>query len=252
MLDARKPIADTRNNVVPPLSSWRRLLPAGLAAASLILAPAAAAREAHEAAAHAHVYLLRGLMNIFSLGMDQLAASIRRHGIEAAVYNHAQADGVVDEIAARYRGGDHGPVILIGHSLGADAVMQMAQSLEHKGVPVALVVPFDGTASYTAPKNVACVLNLTQRSYAYVRAGAGFHGKLSNVNVSGTAGIDHFTIDKSPQLQAIALKSVLQAANSESCRPSDDDATVAKPTPRPAPAAPAANAGPPLRLDIES
>jgi thioesterase domain-containing protein len=70
---------------------------------------------------------MRGLMNIFSLGMDQLASAIHQHGIETAVYNHAQADRVVDEIAQRYRGGDHGPIILIGHSLAADAVMQMAQ-----------------------------------------------------------------------------------------------------------------------------
>ena len=48
---------------------------------------------------------MRGLMNIFSLGMDQLASAIHQHGIETAVYNHAQADGVVDEIAERYRGG---------------------------------------------------------------------------------------------------------------------------------------------------
>ena len=53
------------------------------------------------------------------------------------------------------------------------------------GVPVALVVPFDGTGSYAAPKNVACVLNLTQRTYAYMRPGSGFRGKLQNVDVSG-------------------------------------------------------------------
>jgi hypothetical protein len=53
-------------------------------------------------------------------------------------------------------------------------VMLMAQSLNRMEIPVALVVPFDGTGSYTAPKNVACVLNLTQRDYAYMHAGAGF------------------------------------------------------------------------------
>ena len=40
--------------------------------------------------------------------------------------------------------------ILIGHSLGADAVMIQAEYLGKKGVPVALVVPFDGTGSYAA------------------------------------------------------------------------------------------------------
>ena len=78
----------------------------------------------------------------------------------------------------KYRAGDHGPYMLVGHSLGADAVMVMAQELNAQGVPVALVVPFDGTGSYAAPRNVACVLNLTQRHYAYMRPGAGFHGML--------------------------------------------------------------------------
>jgi len=211
-------------------------------------APASAAKDALHAAAssHAHVYLMRGLMNIFSLGMDQLATKIARHGIEASVHNHAEADKIASEIAARYRAGDHGPIILIGHSLGADAVMQMAQALNKEAVPVALVIPFDGTGSYAAPKNVACVLNLTQRDYAYVRSGAGFRGKLANVNVSGNAGIDHFTIDKAPRLQAYALNSVLQAASSESCRPGGEHSTVAKPAERASP-----HAAPALRLGIE-
>jgi len=223
---------------------WRSCF-AGLALASLVLpvmaagAPAARDPEHEAAASHAHVYLMRGLMNIFSLGMDQLAATIAQHGIAATVHNHSQADEIVNQITARYRAGDHGPIILIGHSLGADAVMLMAQSLNNRGVPVALVIPFDGTGSYVAPKNVACVLNLTQREYAYMRPGAGFHGKLSNVDVSGKAGIDHFTIDKSPQLQAYALKSVLQAASAETCRPvGPGNVTTAKPVEPPAPRAP--------------
>ena len=94
----------------------------------------------------------------------------------------------MSQIAARYRAGDHAAIILIGHSLGADAVMLMAQSLNRMEIPVALVVPFDGTGSYAAPKNLACVLNLTQRDYAYMHAGAGFHGKLSNVDLRGDVG----------------------------------------------------------------
>ena len=185
-------------------------------------APRAAAKDAHKTVSLPHVYLMRGLMNVFSLGMDQLAVIIARHGIEASVHNHAEADAVVSEIAARYSAGDRGPIILIGHSLGADAVMKMAQSLDRVGIPVALVVPFDGTDSFAAPKNVACVLNITQRTFAYMHSGAGFHGELTNVNVSGEPGIDHFTIDKSPQLQGLVLKSVLQAASAQSCRPGVD------------------------------
>ena len=213
------------------------------AAGAATAAQARARKDSHEAAPRPHVYLMRGLMNIFSLGMDQLAATIAQHGIDASVHNHAEADAVVSQIAARYRAGDHAAIILIGHSLGADAVMLMAQSLNRMEIPVALVVPFDGTGSYAAPKNVACVLNLTQRDYAYMHAGAGFRGKLSNVDLRGDVGIDHFTIDKSPRLQAYALKSVLQAANAQSCQPSLDNSAAAKPSNKPAP-----HAAAPLRL----
>jgi pimeloyl-ACP methyl ester carboxylesterase len=182
-----------------------------------------------------HVYLMRGLLNIFSLGMDQLATEIQGQGIEASVYNHTVADSVVAQIAAKYHAGDHGPYILVGHSLGADAVMMMAQSLNAQGVPVALVVPFDGTGSYAAPKNVACVLNLTQRYYAYMRPGLGFRGKLQNVDVSSDSSIDHFTIDKSPRLQGMAMTSIVQTAHAEACRPGANAPAVARPKETPAP-----------------
>ena len=51
------------------------------------------------------------------------------------------------------------------------------------------------------------------------RRARGFHGKLSNVDVSSDTTVDHFTIDKSPRLQAIALNEILQAAHGQSCRP---------------------------------
>ena len=189
-------------------------------------APHAASNHApsRDDASHPHVYLMRGLLNIFSLGMDQLAAQIARNGIDASVYNHSVEESVVGTIVQKYRAGDHGPYILVGHSLGADAVMVMAQQLNAQGVPVALVVPFDGTESYTAPANVSCVVNLTQRKYAYTQAGAGFHGKLSNVDVSSDTSIDHVTIDKSPRLQAMALKEIMQAARGQSCRPAGTNA----------------------------
>jgi hypothetical protein len=224
----------------------RRLAAGASVVAALGIAPGAAAQTAkptphavtahrgpthaftHDEASHPHVYLMRGLLNIFSLGMDQLAAQIARNGIDASVYNHSVAETVVGAILQKYRAGDRGPYILVGHSLGADAVMLMAQQLNAQGVPVALVVPFDGTESYAAPANVGCVVNLTQRKYAYVQAGLGFHGKLSNVDVSSDTTIGHVTIDKSPRLQAMALKEILQAAHGQSCRPGTNAPAVAR------------------------
>jgi hypothetical protein len=65
------------------------------------------------AQSRAHVYLLRGLMNIFSLGMEE----IQRRGIYATVHNYAEWLTLADRAAAAYRGGREGPIIIIGHSL---------------------------------------------------------------------------------------------------------------------------------------
>jgi alpha-beta hydrolase superfamily lysophospholipase len=157
----------------------------------------------------AHVYLLRGLFNVFSLGMDTLADELKRHGIDATVHNYAEWKTLADRAAANYKAGKEAPIILIGHSLGADAVMEMAAYLGRKGVPVALVVPFDGTQSFAASGNVGRVLNLTQRKYAYMRGGPGFHGALDNVDVSSDSSIDHINIDKSPRLHARVVAEVL-------------------------------------------
>jgi hypothetical protein len=97
--------------------------------------------------------------------------------------------------------------------------MDMAAYLGRKGVPVALVVPFDGTKSLAASDNVGRVLNLTQRDYAYVRGGPGFHGTLSNVDVSSDSSIDHINIDKSPRLHARVVAEVLAVVGNHKAGP---------------------------------
>jgi thioesterase superfamily protein len=166
------------------------------------------------AAPRAHVYLLRGLMNIFSLGMDTLADELNRRGVYATVDNHADWESLANSAAANYKAGKEGPIIIIGHSLGADAAMEMANYLGARGVPVALVVPFDGTQSLSAGPGVARVLNLTQRDYAYMRRGPGFSGSLVNVDLSSDPNIDHLNIDKSPRLHARVIGEVLGVVGS--------------------------------------
>jgi hypothetical protein len=210
-----------------------------------------AAKSAPKRAAQSgtgHVYLLRGLLNIFSLGMDDLAAKIQAKGISASVHNHSEWQGLADDIAAKYKAGKHGPIILVGHSLGADAVMFMGEYLGKKGVPVALLVPFDGTGSFAASSNVQRVMNLTQRDYAYMRKGSGFRGELSNIDVSNQAGIDHINIDKSARLHAMVLtriQSVLGRGGGGSASPRRVVDDGSNPAQRPAGAAPAAPAAAP-------
>jgi hypothetical protein len=174
-----------------------------------------------------HVYLLRGLLNIFSLGMDDLGAKIQARGISASVHNHSEWQGLADNIAVQYKAKQHGPVVLVGHSLGADAVMFMAEYLGKKGVPVALVVPFDGTGSFAASSNVSQVYNVTQRDYAYMRKGAGFRGQLQNVDVSGQ-GYGHIDIDKSPKLHALVLARIQTVIRTRGAPRTADDGAPAQ------------------------
>ena len=158
----------------------------------------------------AHVYLLRGLMNIFSLGMDTLAEKIQRHGINATVHNYSEWQSLADHAAAAYHAGTEGPIIIIGHSLGGDAVMQMSAYLGRKGVPVALAVPFDSTQSFPTPSNVGHLLNLTHADYGRMWRGTGFRGTLSNIDVSSDHSIDHLNIDKSARLHTQVLSAILE------------------------------------------
>lgn len=188
------------------MNRWRSVAKVGVLAALMLVALGS---NPGFTQSRAHVYLLRGLMNIFSLGMDELAQQLQRRGVNATVDGYSDWQTLADQAAARYRAGTEGPIILIGHSLGADAVMQMADYLDKKGIPVALVVPFDGTQSFQTPANVARLLNLTQRDYAYMTRGPGFHGSLLNVDVSSDPSIDHLNIDKSPRLHARVIGEIL-------------------------------------------
>jgi hypothetical protein len=184
-----------------------------------------AAVPAQPSAAHAYpqaqgpakVYLLRGFLNIFSLGMDDLATKLQANGISATVTNHADADLVTSHIAATYNSGDHGPIVLIGHSLGADAIVEVADALALYNIPVALMVLFDGTEPHQIPANVITAINYTK--HFMIVLGPGSRGSISNVDFSADPGIDHLSIDTVPSLQTQTLSYVLQAASAAAREP---------------------------------
>jgi hypothetical protein len=222
----------------PEASGVRSIIAAPAAKKTSVTHTKSASRGKSSAKDSVHVYLLRGLLNVFSLGMDELADKIKAMGIAASVHNHTEWEELANQIASNYKAGNHAPIILIGHSLGADAVMFMGSYLGKRGVPVALIVPFDGTQSIAASANVARVMNITQRDYAYMRRGSGFHGELANIDVS-SQGVDHISIDKAPRLHAMVLSkisSVVKRGETPSnfaTAPAEREHTP--PTPKPAP-----------------
>jgi hypothetical protein len=176
-----------------------------------IATPPLAARKYPQAQGPAQIYLLRGFLNVFSLGLDDLARKLQADGISATVMNHADADFIASRIMTTYNAGDHGAVVLIGHSLGADAIVEVADALARYNIPVALMVLFDGTESHQIPANVVSAINYTKHFMITPVSGSG--SSVSNVDLSGDPSIDHLSIDTAPALQAQTMNYVLQAAS---------------------------------------
>jgi acetyl esterase/lipase len=150
------------------------------------------------------VFLLKGLADVFSAGMDTLAAKLAARGVPARVANHSTSDSLAEEVARRYKAGGRGPVVIIGHSLGADAAVEMAQRLNEAHVPVALVVGFGPTRSFSLPPNVARAVN-------YYHGYTPWKGKVQNVNMDTMEGVNHFNVDKVDRLQNQTVSQVLTA-----------------------------------------
>src|SRR5687767_8719344 len=91
-----------------------------------------------------NAYLLRGFIGVFSTGVDDLARQIDASGVRANVYQDDQWAALARTIAQKYKHARHAePLVLIGHSYGADDVVRIARELDKANVPVDLLVTLD-------------------------------------------------------------------------------------------------------------
>jgi hypothetical protein len=162
----------------------------------------------------ASVYLMRGFLGIFSLGMDRLNAQLKAAGVKTKIIGHTGWPGVVAEIAAEQalHPGQHAPVVIVGHSLGANAALLAGYQLGKQGIPVDLVVTVDPTSSRPISPVVKRYLNI------YL-PGDGFGAKLAatgsgvdnddirNNPELNRPGVNHFTMDEHP----VVLKQIFDA-----------------------------------------
>jgi hypothetical protein len=204
---------------LPPsqrLPSWLRILALALV---LVIAGAYDCRAQPAtpvAPSQAHVYLLRGAFNIFSLGLDDIADKLAPAGIATTVTNYLDWQSVAEQAAAGYNSGRLRTIILVGHSSGAVAVTEMAAWLSRQGVPVKLAIGLDPTSHMTVTGNVELYINyyVANGMGDPVAAGAQFTGKLQNIVVENNRGIDHFNIDKDRALQERVVADILSAVSS--------------------------------------
>ena len=155
----------------------------------------------------AQIYLLRGLANVFSRGMDEMSAKLASEGFSPVVINHRGWQNAADTIARNHQNGRTAPIILIGHSLGANNAYRISRRLNNKRIPVAYLATFDPTQSFTVPNNVRYFVNFYQNNGVGRRASfpPSRHSEKVNLNLTTSPGLSHGNIDQSPRLQDIVL-----------------------------------------------
>src|SRR5215212_384569 len=191
--------------------SWLRRMQAATVALLLLGFPLhVSMAKAAAPASGAHVYLLRGVLNIFSLGLDEIAAKLQAQGIPVTVANFVSWSSLADQAAAEYRGGRVRTIILVGHSSGATALPDMVARLGELGVPVKLAIGLDSVFRTKLAGHAERYINF------YIASGAGepvtrtkdFRGALENVDVQSVPGVGHISIDKNQIMQQKVISAI--------------------------------------------
>ena len=203
-------------------SSWERLggiarwVATGATCWALLVNSAANAFAAPGAGdgSGVHAYLFRGFINVFSLGLDGLAPKLEQRGIRADVYNHLMWSPLVSEIIDEYRSGRTKSFILIGHSAGADAVIDLVKALARENVPISLAATLDEAAMTLSSGKVKTFVNLYIKNGiigGVVHGGPNFQGRVVNIDLSSHPEITHLTITTEPIVQDLLIKYVMQS-----------------------------------------
>jgi hypothetical protein len=183
------------------------------------------------------VIVLRGLANVFSRGMDAIAKDLKNRDVNVTLSNHSRWQSISAKLIQEYRANPNGtaPIILIGHSLGGDASIVMANWLVQNRVPVRLVVVFDAVAQvHPVNGGVESVTNFYKpKGYGQeIKPGSNFRGVINNVDLTDRTDIDHLNIDKDPVIQQEVIAEVMKIlAAANDVKPPRKSTPVAKAPP---------------------
>jgi len=173
-----------------------------------------------------NAYLLRGFIGIFSTGIDNLGGEIKRSGVNAMVFQDDQWSSLAGTIRKKYANAPQSePLVLIGHSYGADDVVRIARELKRDNITVDLLVTLDPVTPPTIPSNVKRCINIYQSNGVWdtlpwlrgvpVEAPKNSPTQLANYNVRidrtdlYEPGVDHFNIEKKKKVHQEVIKYVL-------------------------------------------
>ena len=208
-------------------------------------------------------YLFRGFIGIFSTGMNQLGEELNSAGVDTIVFQSDQWSKLADTLADRFQDPDHEPIVLVGHSYGADNIIRVAQALKDRNVEIDLLLTLDPVTPPKVPANVKRCVNLYQSNGAMdslpwlrgipLEAEKADTVDLLNENIRTKRtdlldpGLNHFNIEKKEKIHAEIIKQVLATCPPRQVWARDHalaPALAGRPQPATAPATPAGHAMP--------
>lgn len=170
----------------------------------------------------AEVYTMRGgLGGVFSKGMNHLEDTLQNdYQIPSSSTVWYKANALSKQIIKEYKTQhEHAPIILVGHSLGANEQIKVAKNLASANIPVALLITVDAVAPIRVPPNVKQAINIYKPSFVPMFSGLKLKAvdpkttRIENLNVTTfkDAYVNHFTIDKDEKVQKIMIQNILTA-----------------------------------------
>jgi pimeloyl-ACP methyl ester carboxylesterase len=107
------------------------------------------------------VYVLRGFGDVFSVGMNAISAKLEARGVISTVHRHDQWQEIADQIVRdRQNVSSPAPLVLIGHSWGADDSIRIARTLAQHDIRVDLLVTVEAVTPPAVPSNVLRAWNI--------------------------------------------------------------------------------------------
>ena len=173
-----------------------------------------------------HVYCILGWLGIWSRGMDVIASRAQSElGVHAISLANPEWHKLAHYITNEHDAGRlNEPLVLVGHSIGADDQVRVARALNATHVPVDLLLLIDPTLPPHIPPNVIHCVNL-YKSHPVTDPMPAFRGvrviaddptrtTVENVNLRNTpvgfdtSVINHFNIAKITGLQDMVLAEI--------------------------------------------
>ena len=176
-----------------------------------------------------HVYCILGWLGIWSRGMDVIAQRVDSElGVQATSLANSEWPKLASFIRTEHDAGRwSGPLILVGHSIGADDQIRVAKRLNEWNVSVDLLILIDPTVPGLISPNVKHCVNIfkshpgldTVPAFRGVKVGSTDPARTLTENINlrttevefDTGLINHFNITKIKGVQDMVLAEIVQA-----------------------------------------